>query len=404
MLSIATFAHGAEFEIHPSFAVSEGFTDNVFETRTNRSSDYITQTLPGLAMSYKAPALTLNINYVFDYQHYARNTIPDDIAHSLSETGHLTAVKNLLFLDVNDEYQRVSLDVTRDVTKESLFVDQSDRNVVTASPYLMFNPVERIKVKAGYRFIDVRYFGIPVGTSVGTFEVDKTDHVAFMNMSYELSKRWSLTTDYTFARETSVIGNFSQHQVLGGFRYEYSDKSFVFAQVGNTWISYDNGQGLNKSIWNAGFTHAFDTVTGTVTTGVRYDEDPLSNIIQESFVAGSLEKRFNRGSLSFSPRYSEFVLANIDTLQTKVFGATVQGKYEFTADLDGSLGFTAERYDQPLLGSYTRRFQVDSRLGYRLAKQLTASLSYIYTDYYSPGIFEDNRNVSRAIIEIKKTF
>ncbi len=205
-------------------------------------------------------------------------------------------------------------------------------------------------------------------------------------MTYELSKRWSLTADYTFTRETAVIGNFSQHQALGGFRYEYADKSFVFAQAGNAWTSYDNGQGLNKIIWNAGFTHVFDTVTGTVTTGVRYDEDPLSNIIQESFVAGSLEKRFNRGSLSFSPMYSEFVLANTDTLQTKKYGATVRGKYEFTADLNGSLGFTAEKYDQPLLGSYTRRFQVDSGLSYLLAKQLTASLTYIYTDYYSPGI------------------
>ncbi len=165
ILSIATVAQGAEFEMHPSLAVSEEFTDNVFETRTNRTSDYITQTLPGLAMSYKAPALTANLDYVFDYRHYARNTVPDDIAHTLSADGHLTAVKNLLFLDVSDEYQRVSLDVTRDVTKESLFVDQTDRNVVTASPYLMFNPMERIMVKTGYRFIDVRYFGTPVGTS-----------------------------------------------------------------------------------------------------------------------------------------------------------------------------------------------------------------------------------------------
>ena len=154
ILSVTTVAQGAEFEVHPSLAVSEEFTDNVFETPTNRISDYITRVLPGIALSYRAPALTGDLNYVFDYRHYARNTRGDETTHELSAKGHLTAVENFMFLDVSDEYQRVSLDVTRDVTKESLFLNQSDRNVATVSPYLTFNPTERILVKTGYRFID----------------------------------------------------------------------------------------------------------------------------------------------------------------------------------------------------------------------------------------------------------
>lgn len=396
IMSIVTVAQGAEFELHPSVAVNEEYTDNVFETNTNRTSEYITRTLPGLTASYKAPALNADLNYVFDYRHYSRKNHEDEIAHSLSTKAHLTAVENLLFLDVSDEYQRVSLDVTRDVTRESLFVNQSDRNVVTASPYFTLHPTERIMLKPGYRFIDTRYFG-----SSG---YDKTDHIAFLNMTYELSKRWFLTVDYTFFRETAVIDNLSQHQILGGFRYEYADKSFVFAQAGNSWTSYDSGQRLNNIVWNAGLTHVFGTVTGTVITGVRYNEDPLSNIMKESFVAGSLGMRLERGSLSFSPMYSEYVLTKTDTLQTKKYGATASGQYEFNADLNGKLAFTAEKYEQPLLGSYTRRFQADSSLSYLLAKQLVVSLSYVYAGYYSPGIAYDNRHVNRAMIEIKKTF
>lgn len=401
VLSVATVAQGAEFEIHPSIAVSEEYTDNVFETRINPISDYITRVLPGLVMSYKAPALNADLNYVFDYRHYAKKNHEDEIAHALSANAHLTAVGNLLFLDVSDEYQRVSLDATRDVTRESLFVNQLDRNVITASPFFTLRPTERIMLKPGYRFIDTRYFGSSVVDNIG---VDKTDHIAFLNMTYELSKRWFLTADYTFTRELASIDNLSQHLVLGGLRYEYADKSFVFAQVGSAWTRYDSGQSLNNIIWNAGLTHVFDTVTGTVTTGVRYDEDPLRNIMQESFVTGSLEKRLNRGSLGFSSMYSEYVLTKTDTLQTKKYGATVSGKYEFTADLSGSLAFTAEKYEQQLLGSYTNRLQVDSGLSYLLANQLTVSLSHVYADYNSPGIVEDNRHVNRAMIEIKKTF
>lgn len=396
ILSLTSGARGAEFEVHPSVAVSEEFTDNVYETHTNRTSDFITRTLPGVVMNYTAPALTGKLDYVFDYRNYARNSNEDDITHTLSAKGHLMVVNNLAFLDISDEFQRVSLDVTRTVARESLFVNQVDRNVVTASPYFTFNPGERVRGKAGYRFVDTRYFSLS--------GIDKYDHIGFLNCAYELSPRFNLTADYTFIKETSDLDSFRQHEVLAGFRYEYAEKSFVFAQGGNAWTGYDSGKSLNKIVWNAGFTHVFDTVTASASTGVRYDEDPQRNIMQESFVAGSLVKLFNRGSLSFSPLYSEFVLANTDTLQTRKYGATVRGKYDVTAELSGSLGFTAENYKHLLFGSYTRFLQVDSGLSYLLARQLTAALTYIYTDYYSPAIVTDNRQVNRAIIEIKKIF
>lgn len=396
ILSVTTVAQGAEFELHPSIAVSEEFTDNVFDSNTSRTSDYITRVLPGLAASYTAPALTGNLAYVFDYRHYARKNHDDEITHSLIAKGHLTAVENLLFLDVSDEYQRVSLDATRDVTSESLFVNQADRNVVTVSPYFTLHPTERILVKPGYRFIDTHYF-----SALG---IDKTDHIAFLDMAYELTKRWSLTAGYTFTWETADIGDLNQHQALGGFRYEYSDKSYLFAQAGHSWTNYDSGQRLNSFVWNAGMTHVFDTVTGTVMTGVKYNEDPLRNIIKESFVNGIIEKRFHRGTLSLSPYYSEYVLTKTDVLQTKKYGATVQGLYEIFTRLNGKLAFTAEKYEKPLFGSYTWRILVDSGLNYLLAERLTISLSYIYVDYYSPGILADNRHVNRGMIEIKKTF
>ena len=389
-------AQGAEFEVHPSLAVSEEFTDNVFESSTNRRSDYITRILPGFIANYSAPALTGNLSYLFDVRRYAKKTHEDEVTHALSAEGHLVAVENLLFLDVSDEYKRVSLDTTRELAKESLFVNQSDRNVATVTPYLQFHPIERIMVKSGYTFIDTRYFK--------SSAIDKNDHVAFVALAYELSKRFSLTVDYRFTRETADIDNLSQHNALGGFRYEYADKSFVFAQGGKAWTRYDSGLLLNSTIWNAGITHVFNTTTATLTTGVRYDEDPLSNVIKESFANGKLEKSFSKGSLSLSSQYSEYYLTRTNTMQIKKYGANVQGQYEFSADLKGTLGLAVEKYEQPLLGSYTRRIQVEPGLSYLLAKELIASLSYIYTDYYSPGIVADNKHVNRGMIEFKKIF
>lgn len=395
IISVTAAAQGAEPDVHPFIAVSEEYTDNVFETNTNRITDYITRALPGVVMSYKAPALAGDLSYVFDYRYYARNSRDNELTHALAAKAKLT-VENLLFLDVSDEYQRVSLDVTRDTTRESLFVNQSDRNVATASPYVVLHPTEKTMVKAGYRFIDTRYSA--------SSAVDKMDHVGFLDAACEISMRFSLTAGYTFTRETADIDDFSQHQVLGGFRYEYADKSFVFAQGGNAWTRYDGGQRFNNIVWNAGINHVSDTVTGTVTTGVRYDEDPLRNIVQETFAAGSMEKRFAKGSLSFSPMYSEYVLTETDTLQTKKYGATARGQYELTSRLKSNLAVTVEKYELPLLGSHVWRYHVDSGVVCLLARQLTATLTYIYTEYTSPGIAAENRYVNRGMIEIRKTF
>jgi len=396
VLTVATAAQGAEFQLHPSLAVSEEFTDNVFETRTNRVSDYITRALPGLIMIYKAPRLEGDLNYLFDYRHYARDSRGDEVSHTLNAKAKLTAVDNLFFLEAADDYQRVSLDITRDTTRESLFVNQSDRNVFTASPYFTLRPSERIPVKGGYRYIDTRYINSP--------GIDKTDHVAFLDIAYELSKNFSLTAGYTFTREFADIDDFSQHQALGGFRYEYAEKSFLFAKAGKTWTRYDSGQRLDSLAWHAGLTHVFDTVTATLITGVRYNEDPLSNIMKESYVSGIIEQRLKRGSISFSPMYSEYAMTKTDTLQTRKYGATVSGQYDFSADLKGKLAFTAEKYEQQLSDSYTRRLQVDSGISYLLAEQLTVALSYVYAGYYSPGIITDNFHVNRAMVELKKTF
>lgn len=396
VLAGAHLAQAAESELHPSLALSQEFTDNIFETRANRISDYISRALPGVVVKYKAPAFSGDLNYVFDYRHYARNSHKDEIAHALSAKANLTAVENLLFLDASDEFQRVSLDATRDVSRESLFVNQADRNVMTVSPYLKFRPIERITVKNGYTFMDTRYFS--------SAAIDKINHIGIVETAYEVSKQLSLTADYTYTREITDVDRLNQHRALGGFRYEYADTSFVFAQAGNAWTRYDAGQRLSSIIWNVGITHVFDTVTATVTTGVRNTEDPLRNILEESFVSGTIEKRFTKGTLSLTPQYSEFVLTKTDALQTKKYGATLRGQYEFITDLNGSLGITAEKYDQQLLGSYTRRFQVDSALSYLLATQLSVSLAYVYTNYYSPGIETDNRHINRIMIEIKKTF
>lgn len=396
MAVAATSASGADYEIHPSLALNQEYTDNVFETGTNRVADFITRVLPGISMSYQAPSLKGDLSYTFDYRHYARGHRKDEITHTLGAKGYLIAIKDLLFLDVVDDYQRASLNVTRDLASESLFLDQSDRNIVTAFPYILLHPTARTDLKTGYRFTDTRYFDSPA--------ISKMDHAGVIELSHALTEQLKLTSGYTFTRELADQNNFSQHQAVGGFRYEYADKSYLFAQGGYTWTNYSNGQRFQSIFWNGGITQVIDSVTATVTTGRHYVEDPLRSIMQETYVSGSLEKRFSKGMVSIAPVYSEYKTPGAGSIDTRKYGASVRGQYQIAEDLSGEASFAAEKYEQPQLASYTRRFVTHAGLRWLLAKQLTLSLAYYYVDYYSPGIATDNRHVNRGMIEIKKVF
>lgn len=415
ILGVTTAAHAGEGSIHPSIAVSEEFNDNVLVITPVRVSDYITRVLPGVVANYDSPLFKGDLNYTFDYRYYAKNSIEHDYTHNLQANGHLTAVENLLFLDVTDQYQRVSLDVARDMTQTSLFFNQADQNIITVAPYVTLHPGQRTTMTAGYQYSATRYFDV-IGQPYG---INQTNHVGYLNASYELSQRWTLKAGYSFTRELSDFGNLSQHQGFGGFRYEYADKSFLFAEGGNTWTFFDAGNRLNNAYWNAGLTHTFDTIIATVSTGVRYDQDPLGNIVKDTFASGDVEKHLKNGSLKLSLAYHDYVMAAPNLLQTnafptqisafsvqtKAYSATLSGSYDFTSYLSGNLAFSPAKYEEPLLHSYTWQFMVDAGLSYLLAKDLTLTLSYNYMEFYSPDMLAlDNTHVNRVSIGIKKVF
>lgn len=389
------FAHGGEFELKPAITVSEEYTDNVLNEPNNRIDDAISRVVPEIFTNYKSPAFTGELHYLFDYRYYAKSGRDNEIVNYLYAKGLLVPLQNLLFLELSEEYSRVSLKVTRDVTKESLYVDQTDRNLAIVSPYLLLRPGQRSTIKTGYRYVDTRYFDDGI---------DKVDHVGFLDLSHGLTEKFSLTAGYSFTHNDSDIDQYDQHQPYGGFRYEYGEKSFVFGQLGYTWTDHETRPDFNKMFWYAGVSHTVDSAVASVTTGVKYDEDPERDIIQNSYVIATLENSFKRGGGGLSVYFNEYVLTETDTLQTRKYGATVHGRHEFSARLAGRLAVTLEEYEEKTVDGDTRRLFVDSGVSYLLTDRLLLSLLYLYTEYNSKDIAADNKHVNRGIVELKYNF
>lgn len=143
-------------------------------------------------------------------------------------------------------------------------------------------------------------------------------------------------------------------------------------------------------------------MTGSFKTGVAYEEDPVRIATRKISHEADLGRKFARGEAGLAISYAEFEDTATKRLKTRRYGGTARTSYELLPKLTGNLAFTAERYDRKDLGSYTRRFLVDSGLSYLLAEGLTVALGYKYTNYFSPGIAVDNKQVNRVILEVRK--
>ena len=127
-------------------------------------------------------------------------------------------------------------------------------------------------------------------------------------------------------------------------------------------------------------------------------------LTEEMLFSGKLEKKLPRGSASLGVRYSEYTDLKTDKLTQKTYGGELGFSYELLPRLTAKLDFVAERYDYEDNGGHTNRIFVNPLLRYELPREISVSLEYMFVDYDSPTIVEDNRRTNRAMVELAKVF
>jgi hypothetical protein len=397
LLFEAVPAGGADKFLTPSITVSEEYTDNVFEVPTGKRGEFITRVLPGFTLKYGAPFWDWDISYSFDYRHYARESKEDEFTHNALVKGNLRVIDNFLYLDLNDNYSRVSLDVARDVTKESLFLNQTDQNIATVSPYLLWRPGAKNSLRTGYRYTDTRYWD-----SAG---IDKIAHGAFADLTHEVTGKFSLTAGYVFTRLESRPVDYNKHDVNGGFRYEYADKSFLYGQIGNSWQRFSSGSNVSYLFWNAGVTHDLGFAVATIETKVEITEDPLSVSTKETSYSGKIDRTLQRGHIGFAASYAEYVFTETGIRDRNNLSFNGTGSYEIVPDLTANISATGEQFTRKIATDYPYRLTTIAGLSLALKNDLALNVNYTYVVYrYSLRDGTGANEINRAAVEVKKIF
>lgn len=391
-------ALASDSSFKPFVSIIEEATDNIYELPTNKRTEFITRIRPGANLRYLSPLWTWDVAYTFEYRNYARDSKGNEYNHDAALKGNIALIEKFLFLDLNDTYHRVTLDASRNsLTESSLFLNQTDQNIAVISPYLLWRLRGDNTLKTGYSFTDTRYWD-PTG-------IEKREHRGFAELTHDVTSKLTLNARYSFTRLESLPSQFNKHDLSGGFKYEYAEKSSIFGQIGNSWQRFDTGLNVNYLFWNAGVTHDLRFAVATLETKVAITEDPLAVSTKETSYSGKLEKELQRGMIGISASYSEYVNTATDLMDRSKLALSATGRYEIMQNLTANLGATGEQFSQKTAVDYPYRFTGVAGLNYALKNELTIGLTYTYvTDRYDLDTTVGAKQTNKAVVELKKTF
>ena len=405
--------------IKPAVTVSEEYNDNIFLTAYGKENDYITRVLPSVRFLYNAPFWDWDAAYSYDYRRYAYHRDVDDNTQTATITNKTRLISEYLFLDASDEYNRVSLSLARDYTQESLFVNQSDRNVLLLSPYAVFHPGTSTTLKGGYTYQNIWY--------KDPAAVDKIDNIAAFEVKEEASPRLTLSMNLKHTSDDNRVDKYRKNDLALGPRYEYAENSFLWFFLGGSQIAFEQSGNARQFTWDAGITHRRPTYSLTIETALNYVDDPLRVLLREDRYTATLKSEADLASMPASTGFPDYRNAAPQPLEARTTWSVSAGMLEYRAPVTnfledrtyrgyvsfghaitqrwrGAYNLTAERFYDMQLETFSTRYVTDVRFDYQAAEKLTLSFNYRFTDSYSHDYYYENYGNSRFILEAKYVF
>jgi len=387
-------ASGADFKLTPSITLSESYTDNVYESRLHKKSEFITDIMPGFSMIYTAPFWNWDLDYRLDYRIYDLHTKSNELNNYVTAIGHVRVVDNTVFVDVRDTYSRTSLDVIRGVTTDSS-VNQTDANDLSISPYITLSPGGRMALKAGYIYRNL-YYSDPAA-------IGRQEHSGFARLSHQLTPKTNIFANGIYTH--SITSNGVNYDVItpsAGFDYEYATQAFAACEGGYSYVRLKKGS-YSSPYWNARLSYPYNKYVATLGTGVSYDADPRLSISERRNISARLDRTLERGGIDVYGNYSEY--KNVQTNKDYSRGYEVGGNgiYSFTQRTTGHLDLELDKLEGTGVGyesGYRCRF--GTGLVYQMPYDLSVGMNYNYTA--NRGGLANEGDINRFSLFVTKRF
>ncbi|MFA5074097.1 MAG: TIGR03016 family PEP-CTERM system-associated outer membrane protein [Nitrospirota bacterium] len=398
-------AQGMDFTLKPSLEVREEYNDNIY-LEPNKTGGLITYISPGISLGYNTSFLDLNADYFFGYYYYGKQEMQDDIAHTLHARALARVIKNIFFVELRDDYVRVSQLLAVDYSRQSGFVNQVDQNTVTVNPFLQLKTSATSTTRIGYLLQDTHY-----KDGAG---VNRVDLVAYGDASIDLSSRLTFTTGVRYTRDQNSLEDYNQFEVFAGPSYAYKPDSRIYGLAGETRFDFARSEAIRSwtPFWIAGINHRlFSTIGVSFESRRFFVQDPEHAVTSEDIMTATITGAFQRSTLSISGSIADFT--DVQTNNEYAASTLVLGSYlhKVTSLTNGILSASFQEvedkgrvYFDGVRFGMTRIFTAGLRIDYKVTPKATLSGEYAYADSWSAGILRNNYVNNRSMITFRKVF
>jgi predicted porin len=322
-----------------SLNVSEVYTDNVFGTSSDRTSDFITQIKPGIGLTHQGPRLNFAGNYSVTGEIYADNSDLNNFGDN--QNGSLSLS------------YRVDPKLT--LTLSGYYAKTNDLALLLGQPA----PV-----------------GVTVLPTSGTRRTETSTYTASLSADYQFDQQWSGTAAYTFAAVDPESGPLSTaHSGDLGVNYQLTQLDRLSATVtGSVFENDDTITSYGGTLgWTRQWSPQLSTTIGAgpeVTDGtVRGQANALVNYQATRELSAQLTYSYGTGLVvgQVGPSTVSALAGSLNYQPLRDLRLTAYGSWTWTSDLESSSAGDVNTYALSLVASY------------RLTDWLSASLSYDYT-------------------------
>ncbi len=373
--------------IHPFLAVTEYWTDNVFDTHDNKKSDFATVISPGIYLALPGmkeritPIETLDITpggaaltrygvqyprrfqaylyYRADIERYADTESLNYTSHTVEGVLQYN-MRGGLSLEVDDQFVKSR---TQRGTGFSFELDKFYGNLFATSA--KYEISDRTLVRVDYSNYYIHFIA-----PENSFR-NRDDNTVSAYFFYKLWPKTSIFAEYDFVDITyndAVLSNSNEHHFFLGLRWDITDKTkgAVKAGYGIKEFSNSNISNHNDTYLEAQLDHKFTPKTTLIIKGSRKTDEPdiaQANFIVANTVEATLLHRLTTkvtGSLDLSYTNEKYEGAPITfggetkSLNDQFWRAGVAVQYEFKDWLKFDLGYAYSERDSNISAlSYT---------------------------------------------------
>ena len=336
-----------------SLNVSEVYTDNVFGTSSNTTSDFITQFIPGISLLHQGPRLMFSGNYSVTGEIYADNSDLDNLGEN--QRGSLSLsyrVDPQLTLSLSAYYARTN-----------------DLSTLLAQP-------------------------VPTGVTVlptsGTGRTETSEYTATASVDYQFTTQWLGNATYVFSAVDPESGSLSTaHRGILGVTYQLTQRDRLSASAAaGVFESEDTDTTYGGTL---GWTRQW---TPQLTTAIAAGPEVTNGDVgarATALVAYQLTRELNAQLTYFygtglvvgdvGPSTISALTGLLNYQPLRDLRLTALGSWTRSSDLESSSASAANTYAVSLAAAY------------RLTDWLSATLSYAYSydDGGGSGSVQENR-------------